>query len=184
MLKKLFLTLDRIIERVGEWALVGSGLLILLMSLLSTYAVSRRYVFHNPDSYSYELSTIFLTACVVMGLSGLQRFGKHLRVDFVANYLSPSVQGFLLNILGPILALIYVSIVTWQSWSNAFYSFQVGETSQSIWQEPLFPTKFVIPVCMFWLGLVLIAQLARGIISLVRGAKAKPKLEKQAAKAE
>ncbi|MBN1190933.1 MAG: TRAP transporter small permease subunit [Dehalococcoidales bacterium] len=170
-MKNIFLTIDRIIERVGDWGLVSSGILILLMSFLSTYAVSRRYIFHNPDSYSYELSTIFLTACAVLAVSGLQRYKRHLRVDFVANYFNPAVQTFLLDVLGPLLALVFVPIITWQSWNSALYSFNIGETSLSIWQEPLFPTKFVIPVSMFWLCLVLIAQLVRGITATVRTIK-------------
>jgi TRAP-type mannitol/chloroaromatic compound transport system permease small subunit len=174
MVKKIFLILDKVIERVGDWGLISSGILILIMSLLSTYAVTRRYVLHNPDSYSYELSTIFLTVCVVLALSGLQRYKRHLRVDFVANYLHPTFQTALLDIIGPVLGLIYVSIITWQSWGNALYSFQVHETSQSIWQEPLYPTKFSIPICMFWLDLVLLAQLARGIIAVVKSGKKNP----------
>jgi TRAP-type mannitol/chloroaromatic compound transport system permease small subunit len=178
MVKKFFTVLDKVIERVGDWGLISSGILILLMSLCSTYAVARRYIFHNPDSYSYEVSTIALTVCVVLALSGLQRYKRHLRVDFIANYFNPKTQGFLLDILGPILGLIYVSIITWQSWSNALYSFQISETSQSIWQEPLYPTKFAIPVCMFWLCLVLLAQLIKGIISTSRSDIAAPQIGK------
>jgi TRAP-type C4-dicarboxylate transport system permease small subunit len=178
MAKKIFLILDNIVGRVGDWGLVSSGVLILLMSLLSTYAVTRRYVLHNPDSYSYELSTIFLTVCVVLGVAGLQRYKRHLRVDFIANFLKPTIQTVLLDILGPILALVYVSIITWQSWSGAVYSFQVNETSQSIWQEPLYPTKFAIPICMFWLCLVLLAQLVRGITSVIRPVKTNPRSDK------
>lgn len=184
MLNKIFLTLDKVIERVGDWGLISSGILILLMSLLSTYAVGRRYILHNPDSYSYELSTIFLTVCVVLALSGLQRYKRHLRVDFVANYLNPKGQIVLLDIVGPVLGLVYVSIITWQSWGSALYSFNVGETSQSIWQEPLYPTKFTIPVCMFWLCLVLFAQLLKGIISVSRSGITNPRMDKSASTIE
>lgn len=168
MLKKVFLAIDRVIERVGNWGLVSGGVLILLMSFLSTYAVGRRYLLKNPEPYSYEVSTIFLTACVVLAVSGLQRYKRHLRVDFVANYMPPAVQGILMDIVGPVLGLVFVAIITWQSWGNALYSFHIGETSQSIWEEPLYPTKFVIPVCMFWLCLVLLAQIAHGVIALVK----------------
>jgi TRAP-type mannitol/chloroaromatic compound transport system permease small subunit len=165
-LKRIFPAIDSTLERVGNWGLLSSGILILLMSLLSTYAVARRYIFHNPDSYSYELSTIFLTACVVLAVSGLQRSKRHLRVDFIANYFSPRVQTVLIDIVGPLLALVYVPIITWQSWNNALYSFQIGETSLSVWQEPLFPTKFLIPLCMFWLSLILVAQFVHGIVEV------------------
>jgi TRAP-type mannitol/chloroaromatic compound transport system permease small subunit len=181
-LKKFFLKLDSIIERVANWGLLSSGILILAMGFLSTYAVVRRYIFHNPDSYSYELSTILLTICVVMAVSSLQRAKRHLRVDFVANYFSPVIQTVFIDIIGPIIALTYVSIVTWQSWLVTLYSYQVHETSQSVWQEPYWPTKLVIPVCMLWLCLVLLSQLIRGCISVARGSKDKPEQENSGVK--
>ena len=173
MFKKAVLTVDRIIERVGNWGLIGGGVLILLMSFLSTYAVARRYLLNNPEPYSYELSTTFLTACVVLAIAGLQRVKRHLRVDFIANYFSPTWQTVFMDIIGPLLALVYVAIIVWQSWNNAIYSFSVGETSQSVWEEPLWPTKLIIPITMFWLCLVLISQLTRGIITVVKAARLK-----------
>ncbi|HEX7475052.1 MAG TPA: TRAP transporter small permease [Dehalococcoidales bacterium] len=174
MIKKLFLAIDRVIERVADWGLISSGVLILIMGFLSTYAVGRRYVLHSPEPYSYELSTILLLSCVVLAVSGLQRHYRHLRVDFIANYLPPIIQLILIDIVGPLLALAYVSIIVWQSWGNAAYSFSIGETSQSVWQEPLFPTKFVVPLGMGWLCLVLVAQLWKGIANITKSARAKP----------
>lgn len=171
MLKKAFLAIDRVIERVANWGLVSSGFLILLMSFLSTYGVARRYLLNDPEPYSYELSTIFLTACVVLAVSGLQRYKRHLRVDFIANYMPPTVQVVLMDIVGPLMALVYASIITWQSWDNAMYSLNIGETSQSVWQEPVWPVKFIIPITMFWLCLVLIAQITRGFITAIKGGK-------------
>lgn len=171
MVAKIFSVVDRIIEKVGDWGLVSSGILILLMSFCSTYAVGRRYILKDPDSYSYEVSVIFLTACVVLAVSGLQRYKRHLRVDFIANYMPAGVQVFLLDILGPLLGLVFAGIITWQSWEGAMYSLSIGERSQSIWQEPLYPIRFVIPVSMFWLCLVLIAQFARGALTLARSAR-------------
>ncbi len=184
VLKNIFLKIDRVIERVVNWGLVVSGILILLMSFLSTYAVGRRYLLNNPEPYSYEISTIFLTACVVFAISGLQRYKRHLRVDFIANYMPKNAQGILVDIVGPVLALVYVIIVTWQSLDNAIYSFNIGETSQSVWEEPLYPTKFLIPLGASWLALVLLAQLTRGIINVFRNRRQKTGSGKPATTAE
>jgi len=163
--------LDRTIERAGYFALLFSGILILLMSWLSTYGVGRRYLLNSPEPYSYELSTIFLVACVVLAIAGVQRLGRHLRVDFVTNRLSGGVQDILLNIVGPILALFYVVLLTWQSWDTAWYSLKIGEISQSSWREPWWPTKMVVPIGSGLLCLVLIAQLFRGVTSLIQRIK-------------
>jgi TRAP-type mannitol/chloroaromatic compound transport system permease small subunit len=169
LLKNIFIKLDNIIERVGNWGLLSSGLIITVMSLLSVYGVARRYLFHNPEPYSYELSTLFLAASGVLAVSGLQRYRRHLRVDFCANYFSPVLQVTLLDIVGPLLALFYVSIMVWQSWNNAIYSFGVHETSQNAWEEPIWPIKLIIPITLFWLCLVLLAQIVHGAITLKKG---------------
>ncbi len=161
--------IDRIIEfieRITEKFLLLSGALTVIMSLAATYGVARRYLLHSPEPYSYEISTILLVACVVFSLAGLQCQHRHLRVDFVTGKLPQSVQYFLSHILTPMIALFYVSIVMWKSWENAWYSMMVWETSQSVWEEPLFPAKMMVPISMALLCMVLIAQLIQGIVHL------------------
>ena len=171
MIRRVIQFLDRTIEHVGNTFLLISGILIMIMAWLSTYGVTRRYALNDPEHYSYEISTIFLLACVVLAIAGVQRLGRNLRVDFVANHLGKGVQDVLLNIVGPMLGLFYVIILTWQSWDTAWYSLQIGETSQSAWEEPLWPTKIVVPIGAGLLCLVLIAQLSHGVASLVRRIK-------------
>ena len=163
--------MDRVIERAGYIALFFSGVLIFIMAWLSTYGVTRRYALNIPESYSYELSTIFLVACVMFAIAGVQRLGRQIRVDFISIRLSGSVQNILLNIIAPILALFYVVLLTWQSWDAAWYSMEVGEVSQSVWREPWWPTKMTVPVGGGLLCLVLIAQLFHGITALIRRIK-------------
>jgi TRAP-type C4-dicarboxylate transport system permease small subunit len=168
LFSRLMRTLDRIIKRAAYIALLVSGVLILIMSWLSTYGVGRRYLLHNPEPYSYELSTIFLVACVMLGIAGVHMLGRQLRVDFLANRFPQSVQAFLLDIFIPILALFYVALITWQGWDSAWYSLKVHETSQSAWREIWWPTKMVVPVGAGLLCLVLLAHLSRGVTSLIQ----------------
>jgi TRAP-type mannitol/chloroaromatic compound transport system permease small subunit len=170
-IKMVFQKIESIITRVGDWAILVSGLMTIVMALSSTYAVVRRYIFNSPEPYSYEISTIFLCVGCVLTFASLQRHKRHLRVDFIANYLPSRVQVFLLDILGPLIGLFFVGIILWQSWQGAVYSFSVNELSSSIWQEPVWPVRFIIPICMFWLILVLICQLVHGFHDFARGVK-------------
>jgi TRAP-type mannitol/chloroaromatic compound transport system permease small subunit len=173
IMRKILRFLDHIIGLIADWALVISGILILIMAVLSTYGVGRRYLIHSPEPYSYEMSTVLLVACVVFSLAALQRHKRHLRVDFIANFLPRTLQEVLTDILTPVLGLFFVVVVTWKSWENAFYSMSIGETSQSSWEEPLFPIKFLVPIGMGLLCLVLAVQLTRGIAALARSIKEK-----------
>lgn len=163
MMKKIFRVLERVIEWLSDFGLLVSGVLIMIMSVLSTYGVGRRYIFNNPEPYSYDISTMFLLACVVFSVAGLQRHKRHLRVDFLADSFPISIQHILTNILTPILGLFYVIIITWKSWENFLYSFNIGETSQSAWEEVLWPIKLTVPLGMALLCLVLFIQLYYGI---------------------
>jgi TRAP-type mannitol/chloroaromatic compound transport system permease small subunit len=168
LFKKVIRALDRAIEGAAYYGLLVSGILILVMSWLSTYGVARRYLLNNPEPYSYEISTSMLLACVVFSIAYLQRQGQHLRADFLSIHFSQATQAVITDIVGPIVALFYIGIITWQSWDAALYSLRIYETSQSSWEEPLFPTKLVVPIGMGLLCLVLLAQLSRGVTSLVQ----------------
>ncbi len=161
--------MDYLIDRITFWAMLLSGILIILMGFLNTYGVGRRYILHNPEPYSYEVATIFLVVCVALSIAYLQRQGRHLRVDFCSAYFSKTVEYFFLNVISPLMALTYVGVITWQSWLNGLYSLSIQETSQSAWQELLAPTKMTVSLGMFLLCLVLLAQLVRGVIYLVTG---------------
>ncbi len=166
MFKKAMQTLDRIIERISYFGVYASGVMAVIMCFLATYGVLRRYAFNRPEPYSYELSTIFLMVGIVLALPYIQRRGRHLRVDILANRFPTNIGYILLNILGPVMALFYLVPMTWQSWVDAHYSLIVGERSFSAWAPPYFPIKVWIPIGVGVLCLVLFAQLCRGIYLL------------------
>lgn len=168
-MKKFLVKIDRTIDIVSEWGIVVSGILILIMGFLITYAAGARYIFDKPDPYSYELSIIFLVACILLSIPRIQRDRRNLRVDFIIGHLSPKWQNIIGDIFSSVLAMVFVSIVIWKSWGLFLSALQTGETSQSAWQEPLWPMKFLVPLTMSWLFLTLISQVIHSVIHLVRG---------------
>jgi len=167
--KRFLVKADAVIAKVGDWALVVSGVLILVMGFLTSYGVGKRYLFRNPDPYTYELSVIFLVTCILLAIPGIQWHRRNLRVDFIVNHLPARWQGVITDLFTTILALVFVSIVIWKSWGIFLYSFQTGETSQSAWQEPLWPMKLLVPLTMGWLFLTLISQLVHGVLHVITG---------------
>jgi TRAP-type mannitol/chloroaromatic compound transport system permease small subunit len=141
----------------------------MIMGFLTTYGVGKRYIFRNPDPYTYEISVIFLIACILLSLPAIQWNRRNLRVDFIISHLPQKAQQIIGDIFTTVLALIFVSIIIWKSWGIFLYSFQVGETSQSAWQEPLWPMKLLVPLTMSWLWLTLISQLIHAVIHVVKG---------------
>ncbi len=167
--KKILFKADRVVEAVGDWAMVLSGILILVIGFIQTYGVGKRYIFHNPDPYTYELSIIFLVACILVALPGIQWQRRNLRVDWILGHFPLKWQSVIGEVFTTFLGLIFVGVVVWKSWGLFRYSLEVGESSQSAWQEPLWPMKLLVPICMGWLFLTLFSQLVHAVIHLAKG---------------
>jgi TRAP-type C4-dicarboxylate transport system permease small subunit len=167
---------DRVAERICFFFLVLAGALTVLMSLLTTYGVIRRYVFHNPEPYSYELVTMFFLFSFVFAVSYVDRGDRHIRVDLISNMMSPNWRNVLLNIISPLLGLTYAVLLSRQGWVAAVRSFEIGEVSMSVWAEPLGPVKIMIPIGYALLCLALLTRIWRGVLSLLAG-KNKPLVE-------
>jgi TRAP-type C4-dicarboxylate transport system permease small subunit len=167
--KRFFATVDKVINVVTDYAVLISGLLIAIMSVLTTFGVVMRYAFDSPEPYSYEVSVIFLVACILLAIPAVQKEGRNLRVDWIVGRLSKRGQHIFENIIVPVIALVFVGVTVWRSWMTFVSSFTTHETSQSAVQEPLWPMKLLVTLTMAWLCLVLISQLVRGIQDLVRG---------------
>lgn len=158
--------IDRVLERISNLFAVLSGVLVLLMAFTASYGVFRRYVFNSPEPYSYELSTMFLLWTFVLAIAYVEKLDGHLRVDFFVVLLPKKIRLFMLNVIGPLFGLVFCSVLTWEGWTVAMYSLEIGEKSMSVWAVPLFPVKIIIPVGYGLLCVVLVLKIIRGFLSL------------------
>ena len=169
----------RIIQKLNEWLggisqflILVSGLMIMTMSFAQTYGVIKRYVFHAPDPFAYELSTMFLLFCGVLAVAGVEWLDRNVRNDIVSSRFPPAVRVIIINTLFPLLALVFCSVLTWKSLDNAIYALQIGQVTQSTWALPLAPIKLVIPFGYILLCLVLVVKIIQGIILIKNPHKA------------
>jgi TRAP-type C4-dicarboxylate transport system permease small subunit len=166
ILRKIMEKTDSIIERLSIFFAVLSGIMIVLMSFTATYGVMRRYVFKSPEPYSYELSVMFLLWTFVLAVAYLEKLDSNLSVDFFVVLLPKKLRRFLLNVISPVLGLVFCGVLTWEGLDVAMYSLEIGEKSMSVWEVPLFPVKIIIPIGYGLLCLVLIMKIIRGIYIL------------------
>jgi TRAP-type C4-dicarboxylate transport system permease small subunit len=168
LFKKSVDKLDHFLERVVYYAIYVGGVITLVMAFVTTYGVFRRYALNNPEPYSYEIGIFCLICSVSLSLPYIQRQGRNLRVDFMSNRFSPKVQGALLNIFTPLIALFYLLLLAWKAWEDAWYSLGIAERTYSAWAPPVGPMKLVVPVGVGLLCMVLIAQLIHGLFTLIK----------------
>jgi len=167
---------DHIIGRASLFLMLVSGIMILMMAWGETYGVVKRYVFHAPDPFAYELSTMFLLFCGVLAVAGVERLDRHVRNDLVASRFPQGMKVIALRVIFPLLALIFCAVLTWKSLGDAMYALEIGKVSQSTWKLPLAPIKFVIPLGYTLLCLVLIGKFCQGI-ALLKGGKDQNQIE-------
>jgi C4-dicarboxylate transporter, DctQ subunit len=178
---KILKILDKVVEYVSNGALLLSGILLLAMGINVTYGVVTRYVFNSPSIIAIEMTKILMIPALVLAVSYVQRNNRHLRVDFLSNRFSQTAQNIILEIFVPITGLCVGYILVWKGWDSAMYSLQTHERSMSVWSEPLFPVRIMIPIGYGLLCLVMIAQLFKGIGRLL-GVKTKGQPETPEAK--
>jgi len=165
MVGRIFQFLGSLLDRITRLSWLFTGALIVLMAFVTVYGVVMRYIFKNPDPFAYEISYICMLACVVFSIAHTQRLGRHLRIDILDRYLSEAVRGIILNIVGPIVGLIFCIPLVWKTWEQAWFALQSGQTTGTT-GIPTFPMMVAIPVGVGLLCLVLIAQILRYLASL------------------
>ena len=149
-----------LIDRINEWAGLFWGLTILLVTAAVLYEVVARTVFGAPTQWGNE-TTIYLSAMAYLlagGYALLHR--RHVRIDVLYEALSPRNR-VRLDTFTFLFFLAYVLTLIWAGGADAWNSFQIGETTSTPWNPPIWPVKLAIPAA----GVLLLLQ---GIANLVR----------------
>jgi TRAP-type C4-dicarboxylate transport system permease small subunit len=158
-----FRSLDSLFVKITKVFVVLAGLMTMCMIFTTSYGVVLRYFFRRPEPISYEIATIFLLWGYLFGIAFVEWRGEHIRADIFVPLLPKGMRHALHRIVAPILGLIYGVVLTWKGWTAFAYSYSIGERSMSVWQEPLFPIKFMVPICYALLTLVIFHNLCHGI---------------------
>jgi TRAP-type mannitol/chloroaromatic compound transport system permease small subunit len=164
--KKVLRVLSSWLDRVVRSLWFFSGALITLMAFVTGYGVFTRYVLRNPNPYTYEIDSILMLACVVFAVAHTQKLGRHLRIDLLDRSLPETLRAILLNVIGPVVGLIFCVVITWKTWETAWSALQNGEVTRGTWVIPTFPIRMMVPLGFGFLCLVLLAQILRHFASL------------------
>lgn len=177
MIERIFRKLDRTLEKATLVSVILGGFMTLIMMFATSYGVFMRYFMRAPEPVSYEIATICMLWAFLFGISFVEWRGTHIRADIFTPFMPKPLVRFLHSVVSHFLAAAYCAILTWKGLTVALYSYSIGERSMSVWAEPLFPVKIMIPIGYCLLFFVVLRNLIRGIASYV----AKDRVEKAAA---
>ena len=139
----MFTKIERILGRSIEFLATIGGIFLVVLVLINTYAVVRRYLFNSPIEWSMSLSCILMVACVFFCAAHTLERGAHVAVDILVNKFSSRNRAILTAIKYGVI-LIFMCILTWHSWFLAWS--HLHTTTDSIEKMPLFPAYITIPI--------------------------------------
>jgi TRAP-type mannitol/chloroaromatic compound transport system permease small subunit len=153
------LKLARAITRLNRWIGRATAWIILPIFALLILDVAMRYVVGRPAIWTSEFAQLIFGVYGVIGGGYLLAERAHVNVDILYGKL-PRRRKALLDLATSILFFMFMAVLMYQGIDLAWESAAKLETSQSIWDPPVWPVKLMIPVA----GLLLLLQ---GIVRLI-----------------
>ena len=144
---RALLTTIRIIDTFTD--ITGTMVSWLALPLVGAVAfeVISRYLFNAPTIWSFDLTYMLYGALFMLGAAYALHKGAHIRTDFFWEHFSPRTKGLIDSISYVVFFFPSFLILGVISYNEAFYSFQINETSdQTPWRPILWPFKYIVPL--------------------------------------
>ncbi len=158
----------RLIEKISYVAGYASGLIVILILLLTMVEVVTRYVLHQPIILCDEFGGYSLFAISFLGLAYCAREQGHIRITFIVEKMPARVASWL-RVGTLTLAFFYAGIASKVSWDFLATSFQRNMRSNSWVMTPLMWPQMVLPIGFTLFSLVLILQIAKTVRKIQAG---------------
>lgn len=151
---------DRASRTVGDTL----SWLFLVSVLFTCYEVLMGSAFRAPTIWVHDATTMMSATCFLLGGAYALQGGQHIRITFVYDLLPPRVRR-LCDLIGLLLAEVYLLALAWFSGMQAFNSIRIVEMSGRAWN---FPMPMVIRTALFLGAALLALQAAAELFKLFR----------------
>ena len=119
---------DRALLPVERVFALFSGLAVFSLMFLAAYSVSGRKFFNQPLNGYVDYIEAAMPVIAFMGVSYVQRFGGHIRMDMIIGKMRGRVL-WALELLTVTLILVVILALIWGSWAHFDRSFDFRQTS-------------------------------------------------------
>lgn len=161
------------VDKLSAYLSKASSLLVILLVLIITYEVVRRYLLQSPTIWTYDTSYMLTSLFVILTMAHLLQRGEHVRVDVLSHYLPPRLAAGLEALLYLLLFFPFLYILLSVMPEHVAHSWRMGERSAAgTWLPPIYPFKTWIMVGMFLLALQALIQFLRALGAVLKGDQA------------
>lgn len=158
------------IDHISTWVGKTFSWAILILTLVVSLEVLMRYVFRAPTAWAYDTSYMLYGTLFMMSGAYALAHNAHVRADVLSRYFAPRFQAGLEMVLYLLFFYPGILALIWFGWDFFHASFRQNEHSSfTPGGPPIWPYKFVIPVCAMFLAVQGIAELGRCFICLRQG---------------
>lgn len=158
------------IDRLSKWTGLLSVWIVIPLMAVVMYEVARRHFFNAPTGWGYDTCWMLFSFQFMIGGAYTLLHQGHIRIDIVYNILPPRAKLIFDAILYAVAVLFVSGLFTWAGIRFAADAWVTGEKlSTTNWFFPSAPSKTIIPVAFFLLGLQSLAELIRTITLLRKG---------------
>ena len=160
--------LRKIYYSIIEFLALAGGLLVFVMSVLTTGDIIGRDVVGKGIPGCYELVQYLMVFVVFFGVAYLESKKGNVRVELLFTHFPRRMKGAV-ELVSAIFALFVFGIMLYTSGIYSWESWVERETMYGIKGGPLYVWKFGVPFGCFFMCIELFIGMGRTIKQLIRG---------------
>jgi len=129
------------------------------MALLMGYDIVMRFVFNRPVEWVLDVVQLVQVTLAFIAAAPVLREGGHINMELLQTSLGPRGQRRIGILSDGICAAgsLWMAVLGWRTFSQ---SYRIAESSYGI-SLPIYPWKFLVPLCFFVLALQFFAALLK-----------------------
>lgn len=135
--------ISRMLERVALLVLLIGGIGMLMSMFLGVADIVGTQVMGVAVPGPYELTESNMVLIVFGALAYAQIRRAHIRVELVYMRMGPRVQAAM-DVFADIAAIVFFSLLLWQAYNEALYSYDINERTVGLIRFPLYPARAIL----------------------------------------
>lgn len=126
--------------------IVAAAIIFAVVPML-LYEVVARYAFDAPTVWAMEASTLVFGPHFMLAGPYLLHLKGHVAVDIVSERLADPAKAWA-EVFSYLVIAVFAAVFAKVSWPLAVNAYEMGETSFSAWNPPIWWLKFVVPFAL------------------------------------
>lgn len=161
----------RVVDSISEWVAKTVRWLLIVLSVVVVYDVVCRNLFNHTTVWGLSLSYQLYAAIFMLGSAYALREDAHPRIGFLWERFTPRKKAivnvvFYLVIFFPLVAVFVVTGTQW-AW-DAWIHWEVEPPEVTLWMQPIYPFKTILPVAFYLLALQGTVEFIRNLQIVMR----------------